>query len=94
MLSKQSGLVMGNLNASDSQIRLLMGDNVLRVWNENEKVAKSLQIAGTQLVNENWQKRDWSFFDYARSFRELYPGAYEEKTNTYKDPSLDLTKEK
>lgn len=86
--------VMGNLNASDSQIRLLMGDNVLRVWNENEKVAKSLQIAGTQLVNENWQKRDWSFFDYARSFRELYPGAYEEKTNTYKDASLDLTKEK
>lgn len=86
--------VMGNLNASDSQIRLLMGDNVLRVWNENEKVAKSLQKAGTQLVNENWQKRDWSFFDYARNFPELYPGAYQEKTNTYKDPALDLTKEK
>lgn len=87
--------VMENLNPTDDELRLLMGDNVLRVWNENEKIAALLQKAGAPIVNENWNKRDWVFFDYANTFPEIFPGAYQAKKNTYKDAqSLDLTETK
>ncbi|CUM45363.1 uncharacterized protein AC631_00478 [Debaryomyces fabryi] len=87
--------VMEKLNASDSEIQLLMGKNVLRVWNDNERVSRLLQKAGTQAVNANWPERDWSFYDYAKTFPEIFPGAYQAKKNTYKDSqSLDLTTKK
>ncbi|ETN44793.1 uncharacterized protein HMPREF1541_09668 [Cyphellophora europaea CBS 101466] len=44
--------------ATDEQIMKLMGENILRVWRENEQVAKGLQ---RELPAEDvWEGRSWS----------------------------------
>lgn len=75
--------VMAASDASDEQIRMLMGENVLRVWRDSELVAESL--AKTPVVDDNWDGRTWKFFSYAKDFPEVYPGARGKKRNEYSD---------
>jgi membrane dipeptidase len=52
--------------ATDAQVRKLLGENILRVWAENEGVAKRLQdINGQKPVEEVWEGRRWSLWDNA-----------------------------
>lgn len=44
--------------ATDDQIRLLAGDNLLRVWGDIERRAQEIQ-ATEQPVEEEWEGRDW-----------------------------------
>lgn len=86
--------VMERSDASDEQIGMLMGANVLRVWQENEQIASHLQGKGTGLIDDNWPGREWSFFDYVKAFPEVYPGSYKKKNNVYSgSQSLDVCKE-
>lgn len=45
--------------ASDEQIRLLVGDNILRVWGSIERRAKEIQAEGEKPVEEEWEGRKW-----------------------------------
>ncbi|CAG9983450.1 unnamed protein product [Clonostachys byssicola] len=49
--------------ATDSQIRGLAGDNILRVWSKVEQHAKSVQANKELPVEEVWPGRHW-FHDY------------------------------
>jgi membrane dipeptidase len=44
--------------ATDDQIRLLAGDNLLRVWGDIERRAKEIQ-AEELPVEEEWEGRNW-----------------------------------
>nr|AJD23162.1 dipeptidase 1 [Onygena corvina] len=46
--------------ATDEQVRKLVGENILRVWTDTEKVAKSIQKSGALPVEEVWQGRNWT----------------------------------
>lgn len=41
------------------QAKLLVGENLLRVWAEVEQVAKALQKKGTLPCEDTWEGRVW-----------------------------------
>lgn len=85
--------VMDVSDATDEEIAMLMGGNVIRVWQETERVAEELQKKETTLVDDNWTGRRWEFFSYAKEFPEVYPGSYQKKKNIYNDSQkLNLAK--
>ncbi|KAI0147948.1 membrane dipeptidase-domain-containing protein [Hypoxylon sp. NC0597] len=45
--------------ATDEQIRLLAGDNILRVWESIERRAQEIQTEGEKPVEEEWEGRKW-----------------------------------
>ncbi|KAI0886559.1 membrane dipeptidase-domain-containing protein [Annulohypoxylon maeteangense] len=46
--------------ASDDQIRLFAGENILRVWSNIEKAAREIQATGEKPVEEEYDKRVWN----------------------------------
>ncbi|KAK5451817.1 hypothetical protein LTS15_007540 [Exophiala xenobiotica] len=46
-------------NVTDAQVKGLLGDNVLRVWAEAERLAKKFQAQGELPCEENWEGRVW-----------------------------------
>lgn len=80
--------VMDASDASDEDIALLMGGNVMRVWQENERIAREIQ--GTP-IDANWPGRRWEFEEYCKDFPEVYPGSFQKMKNIYKGvDSLDF----
>jgi membrane dipeptidase len=49
--------------ATDEQIRGLVGQNILRVWQENEINAAAFEAAGEKPVEDVWVERRWSRWD-------------------------------
>lgn len=50
--------------ATDEQIKKLVGENILRVWRENEKVAAEIQNgADSQPVESFWEGRAQPSFE-------------------------------
>ncbi|KAI2473611.1 membrane dipeptidase-domain-containing protein [Annulohypoxylon bovei var. microspora] len=45
--------------ATDDQIKLLVGDNILRVWASIERRAQEIQSQGEKPVEEEWEWRKW-----------------------------------
>lgn len=45
--------------ATDEQVRLLAGDNILRVWTEVEQKAKEIQATGELPVEEEYEDKKW-----------------------------------
>lgn len=78
-------MVMSVSSATDEEISMLMGENVMRVWRQNEMTASLLQKQEEPVVELNWENRVWKFFKYAKDFPEIYPGSYTEKKNIYVD---------
>lgn len=44
---------------SEKHVRMVVGDNVLRAWEEVEQVAKSMQQKGDRPIESAWDKRVW-----------------------------------
>jgi membrane dipeptidase len=59
--------------ATDEDIKGLMGANLIRVWEKNEQVAKELGYLPP--VEDNWQERKWEFWDGAPMLPAIFPGA-------------------
>ncbi|WZH48001.1 membrane dipeptidase-domain-containing protein [Fusarium acuminatum] len=51
--------VLMQRGATDEQIRLLAGENILRVWGDIEKSAKTIQATGEKPVEEEYEGREW-----------------------------------
>ncbi|CVL13413.1 hypothetical protein LB506_008605 [Fusarium annulatum] len=51
--------VLMQRGATDEQIRLLAGENILRVWGNIEKSAKAIQATGEKPVEEEYEGREW-----------------------------------
>ncbi len=49
--------------ATDAQVRKLMGENILRVWRQNEENAARIQGKGTKPVEAVWTGRRWTRWD-------------------------------
>lgn len=49
--------------ATDEQIRGLVGQNIMRVWRQNEINAESFKAAGELPVEDVWSERRWSRWD-------------------------------
>jgi membrane dipeptidase len=49
--------------ATDDAIRGLVGENILRVWRENERNAAKFEKAGEKPVEDVWIDRRWSRWD-------------------------------
>lgn len=49
--------------ATDAQIRGLVGENILRVWRENEMNAAAFEAAGELPVEDVWVERRFSRWD-------------------------------
>lgn len=64
--------VMEKSNASDKDILKLVGKNILRVWEENERIAKGLQ--GESPIEDNWSNRFWDN-SLGDKLPELFPGS-------------------
>lgn len=45
--------------ATDEQVRLLVGDNLLRVWGSIQHRAQEIQAEGEKPVEEEWEGRKW-----------------------------------
>src|SRR5262245_6673008 len=45
--------------ATDDQIRLLVGDNLLRVWAEIDRRGQEIRADGDRPVEEEWEGRQW-----------------------------------
>lgn len=45
--------------ATDEQIRLLAGDNLLRVWADIERRGEEIRAEGDLPVEEEWDGREW-----------------------------------
>ncbi|KAK6464081.1 renal dipeptidase family [Scheffersomyces coipomensis] len=63
--------------ATDSQIQGLMGGNILRVWKENEDVAKKLQANNEPISEGVWAGRNWDAHARSEKLPSLFQGAYE-----------------
>ncbi|KAK6203090.1 renal dipeptidase family [Scheffersomyces amazonensis] len=61
--------------ATDEQIRGLMGGNILRVWKENEVIAKKLQASGAPISESIWSERKWYTKSGAAKLPHLYEGS-------------------
>lgn len=78
-------------NATEEDISKVMGLNVIRVWKENEQVAKSLKHLLP--VETNWKERTWSFYEYAQDLPEIFPGSKNIHSNEYTvDESIRFAK--
>lgn len=66
-------LLKEQTNATVEQIKMAMGGNVLRVWEDNEKFSEKLH--GDKPVEANWPDRKWKFWDDTRDLPEIYPGS-------------------
>ena len=51
--------VLMQRGASDEEIRLLAGENILRVWGNIEKRAKAIQATGEKPVEDEYEGREW-----------------------------------
>jgi membrane dipeptidase len=67
--------------ASEEQISKLMGLNVVRVWKEAEIVSSKMKKMLP--VESNWCDRRWEFYEYAKEFPEIFPGAFQKVNNTW-----------
>ncbi|GAM41910.1 hypothetical protein TCE0_042r15407 [Talaromyces pinophilus] len=45
--------------ATDDQIRLLVGDNLLRVWADIQRRGEEIQAEGSRPVEDEWEGRKW-----------------------------------
>ncbi|KAI1653384.1 membrane dipeptidase-domain-containing protein [Daldinia decipiens] len=45
--------------ATDEQIRLFVGENILRVWSSIEQRAREIQATGEKPVEEEYEEREW-----------------------------------
>lgn len=45
--------------ATDEQIRLLVGENLLRVWADIEQRGQEIQAEGSRPVEDEWEGRKW-----------------------------------
>lgn len=45
--------------ATDEQVRLLVGDNILRVWKSIEQRGEEIRASGEKPVEEEWEGRQW-----------------------------------
>ncbi|KAF2811330.1 uncharacterized protein BDZ99DRAFT_385120 [Mytilinidion resinicola] len=45
--------------ATDEQVKLLVGENILRVWGNIEQRAKEIQASGELPVEAEWERREW-----------------------------------
>lgn len=77
--------VMASSDATDAQIAKFMGGNVLRVWQENEQVARKLSLE--PVTDTAWPGRVWDIPLFAKEFPEVYPGSMSRKKNRYSGPS-------
>lgn len=76
-------MIFERTNATNEQILKIMGGNIMRAWKDNEIVAESLE---DQLPCEsNWNKRIWTFYDYVKSFPQIFSGAMTAKKNEFSD---------
>lgn len=44
---------------TDDQVKGLIGENLLRVWEQAERVADEMQKAGARPTEEHWEGRIW-----------------------------------
>lgn len=44
---------------TDQQVQLLVGNNLLRVWEDVERAARMIQQAGELPSEESWEDRLW-----------------------------------
>jgi len=58
--------------ATDAQVRKLMGENILRVWRQNEINAGQIQARGVKPIEAVWAGRRWSRWDNALPV--MFPG--------------------
>lgn len=66
--------------ATDEQIRMFAGENLLRVWENIEAAATMIQATGEQPVEEVWEGRNWKYGHKTMPFmlagsREKFEGA-------------------
>lgn len=59
--------------ATDGEVRKLVGENILRVWRENEDVAARLAREKVLPVEENWEGRTW-FSEWNSAVPRMVPG--------------------
>ncbi|KAK2746946.1 hypothetical protein FQN57_002518 [Myotisia sp. PD_48] len=52
--------------ATEKQARKLVGENVLRVWAETEKISKKIRASGALPIEEPWSGRNWTAFSQAK----------------------------
>jgi membrane dipeptidase len=45
--------------ATDAEIRLFAGENLIRVWREVEQASKRIQATGEMPSEEVWDGRNW-----------------------------------
>ena len=57
-------------NVTDQQVQLLVGSNLLRVWDDVERAAKVIQEEGKLPCEEPWEDRLWEveYSDVPRLF--------------------------
>ncbi|KAH3667940.1 hypothetical protein OGAPHI_001694 [Ogataea philodendri] len=67
-------------NATENDIKKIMGLNVLRVWEQCELVAESME--NEDPVGDTWEGRNWSFPEWCTRCSVLYPGS--DKKNAHK----------
>jgi membrane dipeptidase len=51
--------VLMERGATDEQVRMFAGENLLRVWTEVEKVAKQLREGGVKPLEAEYEGRIW-----------------------------------
>lgn len=61
--------------ATDEQVRLFAGENLLRVWEHIEVAAAATQASGEQPVEEIWEGRSWIYGHKAQPF--MFAGSKE-----------------
>lgn len=85
--------IMQDTSATDEQIKMMMGGNTMRVWRENELISHHLNKIGERVTEDNWEDREWSFYEYVNEFPEVFTGSKESKQNSFKNSqTLDLTR--
>ena len=47
--------------ATDEQVRLFAGENLIRVWENVEAAAKVIQTSGEKPDEEIWEGRSWKY---------------------------------
>ncbi|KAI1105541.1 membrane dipeptidase-domain-containing protein [Jackrogersella minutella] len=72
--------------ATDEQIRLLAGENILRVWESIELKAQEIQARGEKPIEEEWEGREWhkTFRDSPFMYRETKERAAKESWDFYR----------
>ena len=66
--------------ATDAQIRLFAGENLLRVWEDIELAAQRIQAEGQKPVESEWEGRQWhqGMIDGSYMFRQTKEKARKE----------------